>query len=149
MKFDLQEFFPYRLTTLSHEIAANFARIYGTEFGISIVEWRVLVHLDHSDAISVREIHHAVRLDKMAVTRAVQRLSDRGLISKSANSTDRRLLSLMLTQEGRDFVQSVVPVAMDFQTELMSELSRDEIKELDRLLHKLWRGLWKIQDDEG
>jgi DNA-binding MarR family transcriptional regulator len=149
MKFDLQEFFPYRLTTLSHEIAANFAKIYGTEFGISIAEWRVLVHLDHSEAISVREIHHAVRLDKMAVTRAVQRLSDRGLISKSANLADRRLLSLVLTQKGHALVLSVDPVARAFQRELMSELDSSEIQELDRLLQKLWQGLSKIQRDEN
>jgi len=120
--FDLNAFLPYRLNAASSRISRAFAERYREEFGISIPEWRVLAHLYHSGDISVRDIEARADMEKSKVSRAASRLEAGGFITKAVNDADRRLLALQLTPEGRALVQRLIPVAMQFQTEMLARL---------------------------
>lgn len=120
--FDLNAFLPYRLNAAASRISRAFAERYRKDFGISIPEWRVLVHLFHAGDVSVRDIEARVDMEKSKVSRAATRLEASGLISKAVNDTDRRLLVLRLTSEGNALVARLIPVAMQFQAEMLSQL---------------------------
>ena len=122
MSFDLSVFLPYQLSVASSRISRQFAERYRAEFGLSIPEWRVLAHLAQSDAVSVREIHARVDMDKSKVSRAAARLEASGLIEKRENPEDRRLLDMRLTAKGRDLIARIVPIADAYQGELMALL---------------------------
>lgn len=125
MSFDLSSFLPYQLAVASSRISREFSERYKREFGLSIPEWRVLAHLAQSDAVSVREIHERVDMDKSKVSRAAARLEAVGLIEKRENPEDRRLLDMRLTVKGRDLIARVVPIADAYQAELMALLGPD------------------------
>ena len=120
MSFDLSDFLPYQLAVASSRISRAFAERYRAEFGLSIPEWRVLAHLAQSDAVSVREIHARVDMDKSKVSRAAARLEAAGLIEKRENPEDRRLLDMRLTAKGRDLIARIVPIADAYQGELLA-----------------------------
>lgn len=120
MSFDLSAFLPYQLSVASSRISRAFAERYRAEFGLSIPEWRVLAHLAQSDAVSVREIHARVDMDKSKVSRAAARLEASGLIEKRENPEDRRLLDMRLTAKGRDLIARIVPIADAYQGELLA-----------------------------
>lgn len=120
MSFDLSDFLPYQLAVASSRISRAFAERYRAEFGLSIPEWRVLAHLAQSDAVSVREIHARVDMDKSKVSRAAARLEAAGLIEKRENPEDRRLLDMRLTAKGRDLIARIVPIADSYQGELLA-----------------------------
>lgn len=120
--FDLSGFLPYRLARASAQVSRAFAARYREEFGLSIPEWRVLAHLSQAEAVSVREIHLRVDMEKSKVSRAAGRLKAAGLITKVANQTDRRLVSLGLTAAGRGLMARLVPVALEFQAEIERKL---------------------------
>lgn len=120
MSFDLTDFLPYQLAVASSRISRAFAERYRAEFGLSIPEWRVLAHLAQSDAVSVREIHARVDMDKSKVSRAAARLEAAGLIEKRENPEDRRLLDMRLTAKGRDLIARIVPIADAYQGELLA-----------------------------
>lgn len=122
MSFDLSTFLPYQLAVASSRISRAFADRYRAEFGLSIPEWRVLAHLAQSDAVSVREIHARVDMDKSKVSRAAARLEEAGLIEKRENPDDRRLLDMRLTPKGAELVTRIVPIADAFQAEILSVL---------------------------
>lgn len=122
MSFDLSSFLPYQLAVASSRISRAFAERYRAEFGLSIPEWRVLAHLAQSDAVSVREIHARVDMDKSKVSRAAARLEEAGLIEKRENTEDRRLLDMRLTARGRDLIARIVPIADDYQSEILAKL---------------------------
>ena len=92
--FDLDGFTPYRLAVAAKRTSEELARQYKARFGISIPEWRVLVHLAHSGNVSVRDIEARVALEKYEVSRAAKRLREAGLIARTENETDRRLVQL-------------------------------------------------------
>ena len=120
MSFDFSDFLPYQLAVASSRISRAFAERYRAEFGLSIPEWRVLAHLAQSDAVSVREIHARVDMDKSKVSRAAARLEAAGLIEKRENPEDRRLLDMRLTAKGRDLIARIVPIADAYQGELLA-----------------------------
>ena len=122
MSFDLSAFLPYQLAVASSRISRAFSERYQREFGLTIPEWRVLAHLAQSDAVSVREIHERVDMDKSKVSRAAARLEQAGLIEKRENAEDRRLLDMRLTAKGRDLIARIVPIADAFQADLIRKL---------------------------
>lgn len=120
--FVLEEFLPYQLCVAANHVSRSFAERYRRDFGISIAEWRVLAHLAQAGAVSVREIHACVDMDKSKISRAAARLGEAGYVSKRENPADRRLVDLELTPEGRALVGRLVPVALQFQRELLRQL---------------------------
>ncbi|MBP9184010.1 MAG: winged helix-turn-helix transcriptional regulator [Fuscovulum sp.] len=123
--FDLSAFLPYQLAVAAARVSKGFADRYRAEFGLSIPEWRVLAHLAGADAVSVREIHARVDMDKSKVSRAAARLEEAGLIEKRENAADRRLLDMRLTDKGRDLIGRIVPIADAFQAEVEARLGED------------------------
>ncbi|WP_199259448.1 MarR family winged helix-turn-helix transcriptional regulator [Paracoccus binzhouensis] len=136
MSFDLDGFLPYRLNVAATRVSRRFAALYEAEAGLSIPEWRVLAHLAHSGAVSVRDIHARVNLDKSMVSRAATRLQQAGWVRKSGNAADRRLVALELTPEGRALMARLGRIAETFQAELLAELGADAAA-LDRALAKI------------
>lgn len=122
--FDLNAFLPYRLISAANRTSRAFAERYRDEFGISIPEWRVLAHLNHAGEVSVRDIEARVDMEKSKVSRAATRLEEAGYITKSINDEDRRLLQLRLTPEGHALVARLLPVAMQFQNEMLARLGQ-------------------------
>ncbi|MEE2860938.1 MAG: MarR family winged helix-turn-helix transcriptional regulator [Paracoccus sp. (in: a-proteobacteria)] len=125
MSFDLDGFLPYQLSVAATKISRRFAALYRAEAGLTIPEWRVLAHLDRSGRVSVRDITARVHLDKSMVSRAATRLEKNGIVSISQHETDRRLVVLDLTDEGRALMQRLGRIANDFQAQLLQELQGD------------------------
>ncbi len=120
--FNLDDFLPYQLAELSRRVSAGFSRHYRDRYGISVPEWRVMAHLSQQEAVSVREIHRKVGMDKPKVSRAASRLEAAGYITKVVNPHDRRLVELSLTPQGKDLIATLAPIAADYQAQLMAAL---------------------------
>ena len=121
--FDLDRFTPYRLAVAAKRTSEELARQYRARFGISIPDWRVLVHLAHEgDGTSVRDIEARVALERYEVSRTAKRLEESGLIVKTQHATDRRLVRLALTDEGRALMAELLPLARAYQAEIEARL---------------------------
>ncbi|PIE06524.1 MAG: MarR family transcriptional regulator [Rhodobacterales bacterium] len=120
--FNLDDFLPYQLAELSRRASAGFSRHYKKVYGISVAEWRVLAHLSQQEAVSVREIHTRVGMDKPKVSRAATRLEAAGHVIKAVNPNDRRLVELSLTPQGRELIATLAPIAAEYQARLIAAL---------------------------
>ncbi|MEE3360001.1 MAG: MarR family winged helix-turn-helix transcriptional regulator [Pseudomonadota bacterium] len=134
--FDLYGFTPYRLAVAAKHTSEQLARQYRDRFGISIPEWRVLVHLAHSGNTSVRDIEARVAMEKYEVSRAAKRLREAGLIERKENPEDRRLIILSLTADGQKMMAELLPMAKAHQAELEKRLG-DAFKQLEAGLEAL------------
>ena len=121
-EFRLNDFLPYRLAELSRQVSAGFSQHYRDRYGISVAEWRVVAHLSQQEAVSVREIHERVGMDKPKVSRAASRLEAAGYVTKVANPRDRRLVALSLTAKGREMIETLAPIAAAYQADLIAAL---------------------------
>ena len=126
----LDRFLPYRAARLASVLSRGLAAEYESQYRISVAEWRVLVHLTQESEISVRDIKERVDMDRARVTRAVQRLAARGLVSKLVNERDRRLVRLALTPSGRDLAARLSQLATAFERRVMAALPRGKAAEM-------------------
>ncbi len=121
--FDLAQFMPYRMSVAAEKLSAGLAKRYREEFGISVADWRVLVHVADAGTVSIREIHQRVHLEKSKASRAASRLEAAGYLSKETNETDRRLLALTLTEKGKTLMGKLLPLASAYQAQLDTVLA--------------------------
>jgi len=134
---DLQRYFPYRLARLAEQVSLAVAEVYSERFALTRQEWRVIAILGGRAEIATKEIGPLTTLDKMQVSRAVQALEARGIASRKHHPDDRRELIVSLTSAGRTLYRKIVPFALARETELLGVLTAEEVKVLDRVMHKL------------
>lgn len=77
------------------------------------------------------------RMDRVRVSCAVIRLSDKRLIVREANPSDQRAQMLDLCPAGMDIYRQIVPLARSMQLALSEALTAAERKQLDIILDKL------------
>ena len=136
-ELDLQQYFPYRLARLAEQVSLAVAEVYSERFALTRQEWRVLASLGARPDIPTKEIGPLTTLDKMQVSRAVQGLEARSIVSRKHHPDDRRELIVSLTPAGRALYRKIVPFALAREAELLAVLTTEEAKVLDRVMHKL------------
>src|SRR5580698_1072245 len=76
-------------------------------------------------------------LDKMSDTsRIVDRLVRKGMVRKTPNGEDRRLVDVVITPKGKKLLEKIDPFE-DYADKIMENLSEEETKTLNSLLDKL------------
>jgi DNA-binding MarR family transcriptional regulator len=138
--FELESFLPYRLSLLSNTVSEAVAKTYREDFDIGVTEWRVIAVLGRFPGVSARDVMDRTAMDKVAVSRAVRRLQENGMIERSAHETDRRRLRLRLTADsGARIFREIGSRAKRYEHALLKNFSLRELAQLDRLLCKLQR----------
>lgn len=135
--FNLSAFLPYRLAVLSERVSRRLAVEYNRTHGLSVAEWRVLVHLLRCKEVSVREIHNCVNLEKPRVSRAVSRLEAAGLVRKVPGTADGRLVAISLSDKGRSVLAEILPEATAVEARLTAAVSRAELESFFQVMEKM------------
>jgi DNA-binding MarR family transcriptional regulator len=78
----------------------------------------------------------------------VTTLLERELIERVANADDRREFRLRMTRKGKTLYDELIPRLLHREQEILACLSRQERKELGRLLGKIESSLDLIQTSE-
>lgn len=123
----LEAFLPYRLAVISRAVSQTIAEVYEDRFDLTIPEWRVMALLGRFQPISSNEIVKRGAMDKAKVSRAVARLDRKGMIIKETDPNDNRLLLLNLSDEGEKLFRQIVPLAREWEKELLQGFSEEEI----------------------
>lgn len=136
---ELERFLPYRLSILSNRVSQAIAREYTDRFNLSMTEWRVMAVLArfHGEGMSAREVADRTAMDKVAVSRALARLTTSGRVSRATHGGDKRRSVLRLTAKGWKIHDTVAPRARAHERELLGHLTADEKKMLTQILDKL------------
>jgi DNA-binding MarR family transcriptional regulator len=136
---ELERFLPYRLSILSNRVSQAIAREYTDRFNLSMTEWRVMAVLArfNGEGMSAREVADRTAMDKVAVSRALARLTASGRVSRSTHGGDKRRSVLRLTAKGWKIHDTVAPRARAHERELLGHLTADEKKMLTLILDKL------------
>ncbi|HUQ11198.1 MAG TPA: MarR family winged helix-turn-helix transcriptional regulator [Steroidobacteraceae bacterium] len=122
---------------MSNTVSSAIAAAYFAHFGLSIPEWRVMAVLAANPGLSAAEVTARTAMDKVAVSRAVATLLGAGRLRRSRPKTDRRRTHLELTQAGTRVYAQVVPMALDYERDLIAPLSARDRATLDRILRIL------------
>lgn len=133
----LAEFLPYRLNVVAAVASEGLARTYGERFGIGVPEWRVLATVGEFGSVTAKAIGFHAHMGKVKVSRAAAALEARGLLCRRPNPEDGREAFLVLTPDGREMYEEVVPLALAYEARLKAALSRNEWDALNAIIDKL------------
>ncbi|MGB7268735.1 MAG: MarR family winged helix-turn-helix transcriptional regulator [Albidovulum sp.] len=139
--FQLSDFLPYQLSVLSERVSRRLSVEYEKTHGLSVAEWRVLVHLGHSGTVSVREIHNCVNMEKSRVSRAVSRMEGAGLLQKLPGAVDGRLVEITLTGAGHRALNEILPVAIAVESRLRASVTTEQLKTFSQVMEDLHAAL--------
>lgn len=77
--------------------------------GLTAAQLFVLTAVVESPGCSMNEIAHSTMTDRSSVAAVIERLADRGYVSRHQAADDRRRASIVITSEGRRAMRSASP----------------------------------------
>jgi len=146
--FELEHFLPYRLSLLTNTISQGIARSYSREHDISVIEWRVMAVLGRYSGLTASDIVERTAMDKVAISRAVKSLMEKGLLERKTDRGDRRRRRLIITRDrGQKVLQKIVPEAQGYEQFLLQSLTAAELENLNRMISILLESARRINEE--
>jgi DNA-binding MarR family transcriptional regulator len=108
--------------------------------GVTSSQVGVLLLLSRDKAHTSVALSRLLGIDSGFVTRMLDRLERRGLVHRARNSVDRRVVSLTLTEAGRDLATRIAEIAPAMLNRRLSGFTPREFANLYTLLNKLLEG---------
>jgi MarR family transcriptional regulator, transcriptional regulator for hemolysin len=108
------------------------------EFDITPEQWTVLKRLAENDGINQKELAVKAEKDQPTVTRILDILERKELISKQKNEEDRRSFILFITDKGLAVKDELTPFIEDlWEKKILSGISEEELKVYRSVLVKM------------
>ncbi|WP_162652867.1 MarR family transcriptional regulator [Lentilitoribacter sp. Alg239-R112] len=133
----LETYFPYKLAATAEAFSRKLVEVYGHTYGLSREEWRLLLLLAEAGQLSSLELKQRTTLDKVQVSRAAQKLEDKGYISRSVPALDRRLRVYTCTETGQNLFSDVFPKVQTRADAILENMSTDDRNALNKGIEAL------------
>ena len=104
---------------------------------LTFSQWTTLVALHDGRIATAGDLAHNICHDAGSLTRLIDQMEKRSLVTRARSDKDRRVVTLALTPRGRSLVEALAPKVMDFWNELLSGFRHDEVDTLINLLTRL------------
>jgi DNA-binding MarR family transcriptional regulator len=125
----------YRLSRTSSAMSRSAALRYRREFDVSLGEWRAISLIAADPTLTLNRLARRAGLDKAQMSRVVSRLTERGLVDRTAGSG--RTSQLALTGEGTRVYRGLISAANERDAEFLAALTPEEAATLSGALDKL------------
>ncbi|MBL0173347.1 MAG: MarR family transcriptional regulator [Gemmatimonadaceae bacterium] len=110
-------------------------------FGLSASQFGVLDTIAARGAVHQQELAEALGRSKAQMTAIIDALESRGLVRRERHATDRRFITVHLTDAGTAVLEQATPARTAAIVDLMSELTGEQRARLARLCRRLLRTL--------
>jgi DNA-binding MarR family transcriptional regulator len=110
------------------------------EVDISSQQMGILLLLKEQVASTPFELSKALGMDTGLMTRMLDKLETKGLVVRSRDAEDRRVVNLSMTGSGRAVAARIPEIAPAVLNERLKKFTKAEVEELRRLLHKFVDG---------
>jgi DNA-binding MarR family transcriptional regulator len=143
----VDQFLTFHLIRLANAAKTQVTRRYLLEFDLSVPEWRLLALTMRFTPARFAELVSRSHMDKGQVSRTLQALTKRGLVSAktvgpqskgAARDSISPPVVVSVTAKGRKLYESILPVAQRNQAAILNTLSTSERKTLHSVLTRLF-----------
>ncbi len=128
-----------RIKTVSEEIQDSILDVLQQTYHLSEGKFCALIvlHQRGEKGMAPSELAEKVGVTRATISNMLQRMERDGLVDIRPAEQDGRGKIVNLTQEGRDFMEEILPPHYLRVSKLMEKLTEDEQKKLIMLLEKL------------
>jgi DNA-binding MarR family transcriptional regulator len=135
---NLEDHAGYWLRFVSNHVSQAFARKL-VKSGVTAAEWVVLREMFDRESLAPSLLAERTGLSRGAVSKLVDRLLHKKLLTREGRDDDRRYQSIALTEAGRELVPKLAALADANDAEFFSSLTAGERAALMETMKKLVR----------
>jgi DNA-binding MarR family transcriptional regulator len=106
--------------------------------GLTAPQWAVLARLWEEDGQSPSAIGKSLHFDRPTITGIVDRLEEKGLVRKTRDAEDRRVVRIHLTARGREMERQLPPYAREVNRIASKGMGDAEVERLKGSLRRIW-----------
>lgn len=106
-------------------------------YDIAIEQRATLEIIKFEEDVNQTKIAILLGKDKTTISRSLNSLEKKGLISKSEITGDKRSNKVELTKEGEDILENTIDEVTSYRESLNAKLTKEEIESFFKILDKL------------
>ena len=134
----LEDHLGYWLRLVSNHVSQAFSqKVAGEE--VTVAEWVVLRTLFATGTTTPSRVADEIKMTRGAISKLVDRLLAKDLVTRTASKEDRRWQDIALTPKGRALVPRLAALADVNDREFFGVLPANERAALERILKKIVR----------
>jgi len=118
-------------------VAIFHAEVEAAGHDLTPVQYAALSTIKTRPGIDQVTLAGLIAYDRTTITGVVDRLVQKGLLVRQANSRDRRARVLQITDQGRGILGEIEPAVEAAQRIMLRGLTEDEAEQFMRLLRKV------------
>jgi len=145
--YDLQTYEPRRgighlLSRVRAELLLALDRELGADellstLEVSSAQFVILVTLSHGGAKSASDLCKGIQYDAGAMTRMLDRLEEKGLLRRSRDASDRRIVNLELTEKGIAAMPRMREASLRVLNRFLQGFTKTEARQLEGFLARM------------
>ncbi|MCQ6275598.1 MarR family transcriptional regulator [Bacillus sp. V3B] len=110
------------------------------QLNIYHAQWSILYYLHQTGSATLVEISHYSDVEKPTITRTVNRLYERGLITQIPTK-DKRERRIQLTDLGLQIYEDCQHVVNQFEQSIMSNIPKKDVEQTKQILLQLMKNI--------
>ncbi len=134
MSYELEKSLGFRINRTANKINNKYNQILQA-FDIAPEQRATLEIIKYESEVNQTKIANILGKDKTTISRTLNTLENKNLITKS--QIDKRTNLIQLTQIGEEILNESFSSVKNFRTNLTSKLNEEELKQLFSLLEKV------------
>jgi DNA-binding MarR family transcriptional regulator len=107
------------------------------EHDVTPEQWSLLMCLEEHNGITHKDLAMRTDKDPANITRLVDQLERKSLVSRVANPADRRSQLLFTTDKGKISAKILAPIEEEFVSKMLSNISVQEIEAFKSFMAKI------------
>jgi DNA-binding MarR family transcriptional regulator len=136
----LEDHLGYWLRYVSNQVSHAFSRKVESR-GVTVAEWVMLRELYEADAMAPSTLADRLGMTRGAISKLVDRLAAKSLVTRTAGKNDRRYQELALTPAGRARVPELSALADQNDAEFFGHLSPQQRTAIEHAMQDIVRKL--------
>ena len=135
--YELSESVGYLLGRVRSTLWNNVTQLTMADLGITSTQASIMFMLASGRSLAAADLAREYGIDASAVTRLIDRLEKRGLITRLRSEEDRRVVRLALTEEGRTLAAQIPAIITKVLDKLLSGFTPEEVGFLKSMLRRM------------
>ena len=99
--------------------------------------WALKMIAHHDKPVSVKDLSQKLNITSGAVSQMIDPLVEKGLVTRTEDAQDRRIVRLELTDKARETFKTLRQAHLENVKSMFDDLSEEELNTLENLLKKI------------
>ena len=131
---------------IKERLLSRLLKRHGMEH-LSPAQGRILMVLWEQDDIPVRRLAALTSLDKSTLSLSLSRMEQFGIIRRTGDTNDRRVVRVTLTEEGRTLRKSCMAAMQELECMLYKDVSQQDKEVFLRVLEQIFENAYEQEQN--